>query len=95
RPLCIRHRLRREGAIAPRRRGGAAGRGGARMARAARRPSQSVKHLLQSLGVPPWRRARAPLLWHGDALWAVGDWLLAPPLRGWLDARGARYAWTV
>ncbi|MFN7551989.1 MAG: tRNA lysidine(34) synthetase TilS [Pseudomonadota bacterium] len=87
--------LRIDGAIATLPLRVAARIGGERIALDARRPSQSVKHLLQSLGVPPWRRARAPLLWHGDALWAVGDWLLAPPLRGWLDARGARYAWTV
>jgi len=68
--------------------------GGERIVLSPRRPSQSIKHALQSLGVPPWRRARAPLLWHGDALWAVGDWLLSPPLRDWLDAHGARLAWT-
>jgi tRNA(Ile)-lysidine synthase len=87
--------LRIDGAIASLPLRVAARAGGERIALAARRPTQSVKHLLQSLGVPPWRRARAPLLWHGDALWAVGDWALAADFRAWLAAHGARLAWTV
>lgn len=52
-------------------------------------PPAAAKSRLAALGVPPWRRARAPTLWHDDALWAVGDWLLATPFRRWLDAHGA------
>jgi tRNA(Ile)-lysidine synthase len=54
-------------------------------------PPATVKSRLPALGIPPWRRARAPLLWHGDDLWAVGDWLLATPFRRWLDAHDARF----
>jgi tRNA(Ile)-lysidine synthase len=72
----------------------AARRGGERIVLSHRRPTQSVKHALQALGIPPWRRARAPVLWRGDAVWAVGDWLLAQPLRDLLDAHGARLRWT-
>jgi tRNA(Ile)-lysidine synthase len=87
--------LRLDGAIAALPLRVAARAGGERIVLDPRRPSQSVKHLLQSLGVPPWRRARAPLLWRGDALWAVGDWLLAADCRAWLAAHGARLTWTV
>jgi tRNA(Ile)-lysidine synthase len=68
-------------------------RGGERILLGANRPSQSVKHALQDAGVPPWLRRRAPLLWHGDALWAVGDWLLAAPFRDFLDAGAAAWRW--
>lgn len=87
--------LRLEGAIAALPLRVAPRTGGERIVLGAGRPSQSVKHQLQALGVPPWRRARAPLLWHGDALWAVGDWLLAADCRAWLAAHGARLAWAV
>ena len=87
--------LRLEGAIAALPLRVAARAGGERIVLDPHRPSQSVKHLLQSLGVPPWRRARAPLLWHGEALWAVGDWVLSLDCRAWLAAHGARLAWAV
>jgi tRNA(Ile)-lysidine synthase len=39
----------------------------------ARRPSHSLKHLLQEAGVPPWQRGRLPLLYCGAQLvWAPG-----------------------
>ncbi len=87
--------LRLDGAIAPLPLRVAGRVGGERIVLSPRRPSQSVKHALQSLGLPPWRRARAPLLWHDDALWAVGDWLLSGACRDWLAAHGARLRWTV
>jgi tRNA(Ile)-lysidine synthase len=68
-------------------------RGGERIELGAGRPSQSVKHALQDADVPPWLRRRAPLLWHHDELWAVGDWLLAAAFRDWLDAVGAKWRW--
>jgi tRNA(Ile)-lysidine synthase len=67
--------------------------GGERIALAPDRPTQSVKHLLQELGVAPWERARLPLLWHRDALWAVGDRIVAHDFNAWLHAHGARYLW--
>jgi tRNA(Ile)-lysidine synthase len=67
--------------------------GGERIIVSSARPSQSVKQALRELGIPPWVRARTPLLWHGDALWAVGDWLLAAAFADWLDAHGAQLAW--
>jgi hypothetical protein len=67
-----------------------------RLAAGSTSPTCCNLRLAGACAAPPLQLdPRAPLLWHGDALWAVGDWLLAPPLRSWLDARGARYAWTV
>jgi tRNA(Ile)-lysidine synthase len=68
-------------------------RGGERIRLASNRPSQSVKHALQALGIPPWLRARAPLLWHGDTLWAVGDWLIADALRRYGAEHALRLRW--
>lgn len=67
--------------------------GGERIELGATRPSQSVKHALQEADVPPWLRRRAPLLWHGDELWAVGDWLLAAAFRDWLAETHATWRW--
>lgn len=39
----------------------------------------TLKQLLQEQGVPPWRRARLPLLFSGEELAAVGDlWVCEP-----------------
>jgi len=58
-----------------------------------KRPRQRLRSALQTAGVPPWERTRAPWLWHGEQLWAVGDWLLAAPFSELLDARDARWIW--
>lgn len=54
--------------------------GGERIDCGGSRPRQPVQRLLQSLGVPPWERARAPYLYRDDSLIAVGEWLHAPAL---------------
>ncbi len=47
--------------------------GGERLRRGARRPRRSLRNLLQEAGVPPWERARLPMLWVDDALaWVAG-----------------------
>lgn len=47
--------------------------GGERMRLAAGGARRSLKNLLQEAGVPPWRRAGMPLLFHGEELaWAPG-----------------------
>jgi tRNA(Ile)-lysidine synthase len=39
----------------------------------ARRPRRALKKLLQESAIPPWQRARMPLLWSGDSLvWVAG-----------------------
>jgi len=45
--------------------------GGERLQPDARRPRRTLKNLFQEAGVPPWERARLPLLYRGDDLvWA-------------------------
>jgi tRNA(Ile)-lysidine synthase len=47
--------------------------GGERLRPDARRPTRTLKNLLQEHDVPPWERDRMPLLFHGDSLvWAPG-----------------------
>ena len=47
--------------------------GGERLQPEARRPRRTLKNLFQEAGVPPWERARLPLLYCGsDLIWAPG-----------------------
>ena len=47
--------------------------GGERLKPDARRPSRTLKNLFQEAGVPPWERARMPLIFCGnDLVWAPG-----------------------
>jgi tRNA(Ile)-lysidine synthase len=48
-------------------------RGGERCRPLGRAHSQTLKKLFQEYAVPPWQRARLPLIWCGDELAAVGD----------------------
>ena len=54
------------------------------------RPQKSLKALLQETGLPPWQRARLPLLWHEDQLVCVPgigvavDWQTRPGESGWV-----------
>ncbi len=68
-------------------------RGGERIATGPGRPRRRVKHLLQELQIPPWRRAVAPYLWRGDTVVAVGDWLLDPEFAATLAAAGCCLRW--
>lgn len=68
--------------------------GGERIRLPGRVHSHALKHLLQDAGVPPWRRARMPLLSDGDELLAAGDAIASARLATWLQARGARLQWT-
>lgn len=64
--------------------------GGERLVLPGRAHSSELKHVLQDLGLPPWLRARLPLLHAPDGrLLAAGDVALAAPLHDWLAARGA------
>jgi tRNA(Ile)-lysidine synthase len=63
--------------------------GGERLVLPGRSHSSELKHLLQDLGLPPWLRARLPLLYGpGGELLAAGDIAVAAPLQGWLEANG-------
>lgn len=63
--------------------------GGERIRLLADGPNRELKHVLQELGLPPWLRARLPLVWRGEILLAAGDVASDPALR----ASGARLRW--
>lgn len=65
--------------------------GGERILLPGRRHSHALKHVLQDTGVPPWQRARLPLLSAADGtLLAAGDAIVSATLWTWLAAGGAR-----
>ena len=64
-------------------------RGGERLVLPGRTHSSELKHVLQDLGIPPWQRARLPLLFGPDEeLLAAGDVVVAAPLQAWLAGHG-------
>jgi tRNA(Ile)-lysidine synthase len=64
--------------------------GGERIVLPGRTHSHALKHVLQERDVPPWQRARLPLLSAADgALLAAGTDILAAPFADWLATRGA------
>ena len=69
--------------------------GGERITLPGRSHSHALKHVLQDLGVPPWARARLPLLSdrHGAVL-AAGDIAFSAPFDTWLRTSGRRLRWT-
>lgn len=70
-------------------------RGGERITLPGRQHSHALKHVLQDLGVPPWVRARLPLLSDADGtLLAAGDLVLSAGFDAWLRAGGRRFAWS-
>jgi tRNA(Ile)-lysidine synthase len=84
-------RLRLAGARVPRRILQARARqGGERIRLPGRAQSSSVKHMLQSLGLPPWQRAALPFLWDGETLMAVGEALIGAQFSEWLKRHGLR-----
>jgi tRNA(Ile)-lysidine synthase len=69
-------------------------RGGERIALPGRSHSHALKHMLQDAGVPPWLRARLPLLCAPDGqVLAAGDAIVSASLHAWLQARGATLRW--
>lgn len=69
-------------------------RGGERLRLPGRTHHHALKHLLQDTGVPPWERARLPLLSAADGeLLAAGDRLVSAGFAQWLEERGATLAW--
>ena len=70
-------------------------RGGERIVLPGRRHSHALKHVLQELGIPPWVRARLPLLSDRDGtMLAAADLVVSAPLDAWLRATGRRLLWT-
>lgn len=69
-------------------------RGGERIVLPGRTHSHALKKLLQSLDLPPWERARLPLLRsESGAVTAAGDLLVSADFHAWLQAHGARLRW--
>lgn len=55
---------------------------------------RTLKHVLQAMDIPPWLRARMPLLSAGDgSLLAAGDRVRSAMFERWLQARQARLSW--
>lgn len=70
-------------------------RGGERIVLPGRAHSHALKHVLQELEVPPWERARLPLLSSADGeLLAAGDLVYSAGFDAWLRGRGARLVWS-
>lgn len=68
--------------------------GGERIRLPGREHSHVLKHVLQERDVPPWIRARMPLLVTDDgALLAAGDNVLSARMEAWLHERGAHLRW--
>ena len=69
--------------------------GGERIRPMGRRHSRPLKKWLQEAGVPPWLRARIPLLYREDALVAVGDlWISAAAGDGGDGRPRSQVQWT-
>ena len=66
--------------------------GGERILLPGRIHSQALKQVLQERAMPPWQRARLPLLFDAERLLAAGDRIVAAPLHAWLQARHAQLA---
>ena len=57
--------------------------------------SRPLKKGLQEAGVPPWLRARIPVLYREDALVAVGDlWIADAAAESAGDRTGWQVQWT-
>jgi tRNA(Ile)-lysidine synthase len=67
--------------------------GGERLRVHARRPRRSLKNLLQETHVPPWLRARVPLLFCGEALVCVPGIGIDTAFHARRDERGIEPAW--
>lgn len=70
-------------------------RGGERILLPERGHHHTLKHVLQELGIPPWERARIPLLSTDDGiLLAAGDRIRSAGFGHWLASQGAQVAWS-
>ena len=68
--------------------------GGERIRLPRRTHDHALKHVLQGLGVPPWIRARLPLLsTHDGQLLAAGNLVFSADFDTWLRTRALRLIW--
>ncbi len=69
-------------------------RGGERIQLPGREHRHALKHVLQDLGIPPWQRARMPLLSREDGmLMAAGDRIVSADFADWLETSGSELQW--
>lgn len=69
--------------------------GGERLVLPGRSHHTDLKHALQDLGIPPWERARLPLLSAPDGpLLAAGDLVVSATLADWLARHDTRLRWS-
>jgi len=69
--------------------------GGERIMLPGRRHSHALKHVLQDLGVPPWIRARLPLLRDREGtVLAAGNLAFSAGFDAWQRATGRRLHWS-
>jgi tRNA(Ile)-lysidine synthase len=68
--------------------------GGERIHLARRAHSHALKHVLQSLHVPPWTREHLPLLRDDEGVLAAGDIVLSARFAAMLDHADSRLVWT-
>jgi len=66
-------------------------RGGERLRPAGAMHARELRTLLQEAGIPPWRRARMPLIYAEDALLAVGDVCESEAGTRWRSENGVRF----
>jgi tRNA(Ile)-lysidine synthase len=68
-------------------------RGGEECQIAPRGFTRSLKKLLQEAGVPPWERARIPLIYIGEQLAVVAGYWVCAPCRAAEDEEGIAFEW--
>lgn len=68
--------------------------GGESLRPAGRREQHTLKHLFQEAGVPPWERARVPLIYRGNALLAVAGYWVNTEFQARADEPGVRFLWS-
>jgi tRNA(Ile)-lysidine synthase len=68
--------------------------GGESLQPAGRREHHTLKHLFQETGVPPWERARVPLIYRGDDLLAVAGYWVCAEFQARVDEPGTRFMWS-
>lgn len=69
-------------------------RGGESLRPAGRREHHTLKHLFQAAGVPPWERARVPLIYRADDLLAVAGYWVNDEFRARPDEPGMCFTWS-
>lgn len=68
--------------------------GGERLQPQGRREHQSLKHLFQSAAVPPWERARVPLIYLDENLIAVAGYWVTEGFQAAPETAGIRFLWS-